>query len=74
MALDALVHTQAPEDATDVDQILLFPVRSALAAVKDAAGAVSVETVLDEIARSCTWPLRINTTGSPFDCHKIKKV
>ena len=33
-----------------------------------------VETVLDEIARSCTWPLRINTTGSPFDCHKIKKV
>src|SRR5215470_3176341 len=50
-ALDALVHTQAPEDATDVDQILLFPLRSALAAVKDGAGAVSVETVLDEIAK-----------------------
>src|SRR5262249_32762980 len=24
--------------------------------------------------RSCTWPLRLNTPGSPFDCHKIKKV
>jgi len=50
-ALDALVHTQAPKDTADVDQILLCPVRSALAAVKDAAGAVSVETVLDEIAK-----------------------
>jgi TnpA family transposase len=50
-ALDALVHTQVPEDATDVDQILLFPIRSALATVKDAAGAASVETVLDEIAK-----------------------
>jgi hypothetical protein len=31
--------------------MLLFPVRSELAAVKDGAGAVSVETVLDEIAK-----------------------
>jgi TnpA family transposase len=50
-ALDALVHTHGPEDAPDADQILLFPVRSALAAVKDGAGAVSVETVLEEIAK-----------------------
>jgi Neprosin activation peptide len=50
-ALDALVNTHAPEEAADADQLLLFPVRSELAAVKDGAGAVSVETVLDEIAK-----------------------
>ena len=50
-ALDALVNTHAPEDVADADQMLLFPVRSELAAVKDGAGAVSVETVLDEIAK-----------------------
>jgi hypothetical protein len=21
----------------------------------------------------CTWPLRINTAGSPIDCHRSKK-
>jgi hypothetical protein len=46
-ALDALVKTVAPEN--DTDQLPLFPVRSELAAVKDGAGAVKVETVLDEI-------------------------
>jgi hypothetical protein len=50
-ALDALVHTHGREDGPDADHILLFPVRSALAAVKDGAGAVSVETVLDAIAK-----------------------
>ena len=50
-ALDALVKTQAPEDAADADQMPLFPMRSELAAVKDGAGAVSVKTVLDEIAK-----------------------
>jgi hypothetical protein len=50
-ALDALVDTHAPEAAADADQLLLFPVRSELATVKDGAGAVSVETVLDEIAK-----------------------
>jgi len=50
-ALDALVHTHGPEDAPDADQILLFPVRSALAAVQDSAGAVRVETVLEEIVK-----------------------
>jgi TnpA family transposase len=50
-ALDALVKTQAPEDAADADQMPLFPIRSELAAVKDGAGAVSVKTVLDEIAK-----------------------
>jgi len=25
-------------------------------------------------AGSCTWALRINTTGSPVDRHRIKKV
>jgi hypothetical protein len=46
-ALDALVKTGAPE--SDTDQQPLFTVRSELAAVKDGAGAVKVETVLDEI-------------------------
>ena len=50
-ALDDLVNTHALEEAADADQMLLFPVRSELAAVKDGAGAVSVETVLDEIAK-----------------------
>jgi hypothetical protein len=46
-ALDALVKTGVPE--SDTDQLPLFPVRSELAAVKDGAGAVKVETVLGEI-------------------------
>jgi hypothetical protein len=45
-ALDALIKTQA-----DAEQVPLFPMRSELAMVKDDAGAVSVETVLDEIAK-----------------------
>ncbi len=40
-----------PENDGDGDQITLFPMRSELAAVKDGAGAVKVETVLDEIAK-----------------------
>jgi TnpA family transposase len=43
--------TGTAEDTADTDQMLLFPVRSELTAVKDGAGAVSVETVLDEIAK-----------------------
>ena len=50
-ALDALVNTHASEEAADADQMPLFPVRSELATVKDGAGAVKVETVLDEIAK-----------------------
>jgi hypothetical protein len=50
-ALDALVHTHGREDGPDADPILLFPVRSALAAGQDGAGAVSGETGLDEIAK-----------------------
>lgn len=50
-ALDALVKIKAPKDAADSDQMPLFPVRSDLAAVKDGAGAVKVETVLEEIAK-----------------------
>ncbi|MDT5283608.1 MAG: hypothetical protein QOJ20_4803, partial [Mycobacterium sp.] len=46
-ALDALVDTGASE--SDTDQLPLFPVRSELAAVKDGAGAVKAETVLEEI-------------------------
>ena len=51
IALDALVKTEAPENAADADQLSLFPVRSDLAAVKDGAGAVKVRTVLEEIAK-----------------------
>jgi Domain of unknown function (DUF4158) len=50
-ALDALVKTQPSENSADGDQLSLFPVRSELAEVKDGVGAVSVETVLDEIAK-----------------------
>jgi len=50
-ALDALVKTQAAEDAADAVQMPLFPIRSELAVVKDGAGAVSVQTVLEEIAK-----------------------
>jgi TnpA family transposase len=45
-ALDTLIKTQ-----TDTEQMPLFSMRSELAMVKDDAGAVSVETVLDEIAK-----------------------
>jgi TnpA family transposase len=45
-ALNALINTQ-----TATEQMPLFPMRSELAMVKDDAGAVSVETVLDEIAK-----------------------
>ena len=48
VALDEIVITQASDDS---DQLLLFPVRSELAAIKDGTGAVKVETVLDEIAK-----------------------
>ena len=48
-ALDTLVKTDAPQ--SDTDQLPLFPVRSELAAVKDGAGPVKVETVLDEISK-----------------------
>ena len=50
-ALDALVTPQTPETPEETDQIALFPVRSDLATVKNDAGAVSVETVLGEIAK-----------------------
>src|SRR5260370_12802501 len=50
-ALDALVETQVPESSADGEQLPLFSIRSELAAVKEGAGAVSVETVLDEIAK-----------------------
>ena len=49
--LDALVKTQASENDADVDQMPLFPVRSDLALIKEGAGAVKVETVLDEVAK-----------------------
>jgi uncharacterized protein DUF4158 len=50
-ALDALVKTQLSENSPDGDHLSLLPVRSELAEVKDGVGAVSVETVLDEIAK-----------------------
>jgi len=50
-ALDALVQTQAPDDGIETEQMELFPVRSELSTVKEGAGAVKVETVLEEIAK-----------------------
>jgi len=65
-ALDALVQTQAPENAVDTDQMQLFPVRSELAAVKEGAGAVKVETVLDEIAKLQQSAAERGTTAVPI--------
>jgi hypothetical protein len=50
-ALDALVRRQMPENDGDAEQITLFPIRSDLAVNKEGAGAVKVETVLDEISK-----------------------
>jgi len=50
-ALDALIDTQLPAQVADADQIPLFPVRSELSSVKDDAGSVKVETVLEDIAK-----------------------
>jgi TnpA family transposase len=48
-ALDALIQT-APDEGED-DQAPLFPIRSELAALKEDAGAVKVETVREEIEK-----------------------
>lgn len=48
------MHSWKPkcqENTADADQMPLFPIRSELAALKDDAGAVKVETVLEEIAK-----------------------
>ena len=51
-ALDALIQTDALGDDEDAsDQAPLFPVRSELATLKDDAGAVKVDTVLEELAK-----------------------
>jgi TnpA family transposase len=51
-ALDALIQTEAlGDDEGAAEQAPLFPVRSALATLKDDAGAVKVETVLEELAK-----------------------
>jgi hypothetical protein len=40
-----------PENDGDAEQRTLFPIRSDLAVIKEGAGALKVETVLDEIAK-----------------------
>jgi hypothetical protein len=40
-----------PENDGDAEQRTLFPIRSDLAVIKEGAGALNVETVLDEIAK-----------------------
>lgn len=49
-SLDTLISTDGDLEA-DESQQRLFPMRSELAAVKDDAGAVKVETVIEEIAK-----------------------
>jgi hypothetical protein len=49
--LDLLVRTAGPESEGDEEQDPLVAVRSELAAVKDGAGAVKVDTVLKEIEK-----------------------
>lgn len=51
-ALDALIQTDALEDNEGTsDQVPLLPIRSELATLKDDAGAVKVDTVLEELAK-----------------------
>jgi hypothetical protein len=50
-ALDVLVKRQMPENDGDAEQRTLFPIRSDLAVIKEGAGALKVETVLDELAK-----------------------
>jgi hypothetical protein len=51
-ALDALIQTEAlGDDEGTSEQAPLFPVRSELATLKDDAGAVKVDTVLEELAK-----------------------
>ena len=51
-ALDALIQTEALGDDEEAsEQAPLFPVRSELATLKDDAGAVKVDTVLEELAK-----------------------
>jgi len=51
-ALDALIQTSTPDqDNSSVEQASLFPVRSELATLKEDAGALKVETVLEEIEK-----------------------
>ena len=50
-ALDALVKMQMPENDGDAEQGTLFPIRSDLAVIKQGAGALRIEIVLDEIAK-----------------------
>jgi hypothetical protein len=50
-ALDTLVKRLIPENDGDAEQRTLFPIRSDLAVIKEGAGALKVETVLDEIAK-----------------------
>jgi hypothetical protein len=40
-----------PENDGDAEQRTLFPIRSDLAVIKEGAGALNVETVLNEIAK-----------------------
>jgi hypothetical protein len=50
-ALDALVRRQMSESDGDAEQGTLFSLRSDLAVIKEGAGALKVETVLEEIAK-----------------------
>ena len=52
MALDTLIQTEAlGDDEGASDQAPLFPIRSELATLQDDAGAVKVDTVLEELAK-----------------------
>lgn len=51
-ALDALIQTSTSDaDDSSMEQASLFPVRSELTTLKEDAGAVKVETVLEEIEK-----------------------
>jgi hypothetical protein len=51
-ALDALIQTSPPAaEDSPLEQASLFPVRSELATLKEDAGAVKVEPVLEEIEK-----------------------
>jgi hypothetical protein len=65
---DAAAPTAARTTGTPADT----SASAAPAAPASSAPAVDRAAVLN--GRSCTWPLRVNTTDSPVDRPKVKKI
>ncbi len=65
-ALDHLIQTDSLDEDPASDQTSLFPMRSDLATLKEDAGAVKVETVLEEIEKL----MQLRAVGLPDDLYR----